>query len=92
MNGNKPTARFRAGGISVALWTNTMKTNDHGQVETLSATLDRRYKDRDGNWKSSSSFRLNDLPKVMYVLTKAYDFMVTQGQPDSETIVSEAVR
>ena len=34
------------------------------------------YTDKDGNWKSTNSMRINDLPKAALVLNKAYEYLV----------------
>lgn len=80
----KPMKKFQAGGVSVALWTNKTTLKDGRQIETLSATLDRRYKNSDGEWHSSGSMRMNDIPKALLVLTKAYDFMAAKGEDAAE--------
>ena len=54
-NGNKPVRKFRAGGVSAAVWKNTAALKNGSEMETLAVTLDRRYKDNDGIWKSSGS-------------------------------------
>lgn len=90
-NENKPVKKFQAGGVSAALWKHNTKFGDGKEVETLSVTLDRRYMDKDGNWKSSASLRLNDIPKAVLVLSKAYDYMVSKGEDNDETPVEEAI-
>ena len=83
MNGkgdHKPVKKFTAGGISAALWENKASLKDGRQIETLSVTLDRRYKDNDGQWQSSGSMRLNDLPKAIMVLSKAYDYLASTDE------------
>ena len=89
-NENKPVKKFLAGGVSAALWKNNTKFGDGKEVETLSVTLDRRYKDKDGTWKSSGSLKLNDIPKAVLVLSKAYDYMASKGE-DNEAIPEEEV-
>jgi len=32
-------------------------------------TIERRYKDEPGNWRSATSFRTADLPKLLFALT-----------------------
>jgi hypothetical protein len=34
--------------------------------------------DKDGEWKNSQSFGVNDLPKLMVVVMKAYDFLTSR--------------
>lgn len=82
-DGNKPIKKFTAGGISAAIWKNTRKTGKGQEFDVESVTLDRRYKDGD-DWKSTSSFKVNDLPKIQLLLTKVYEYLVTK-QKDEET-------
>ena len=79
----KPVKKFQAGGVSGALWKNTMALRDGRQIETLSVSLDRRYKNSSGEWQNSSSFGLNDVPKALVVLSKAYAYMVGRGDEDT---------
>jgi len=41
--------------------------------ETLSVSLERSYKDRNGQWKKTHSFRQNDSPKALLALQKAFE-------------------
>lgn len=88
---NKPVKKYQAGGISGAVWKNATTLQNGKDIESLSVTLDRRYKDSNGNWKSSSSFRQNDIPKVVLVLSKAYEFMVLKGKEDNGDMTEEEV-
>ena len=82
-----PEHTFRAGGISASVWKNMTK---EGDKEYRSVTFERRYKDKDGQWKSSNSLRISDLPKATVVLTKAYEYLVLKGQ-DTDTVQEEVV-
>ncbi len=75
-NANQPEARFTAGAISATVWQNTSSGSEGQQMGYYTVSLQRSYKDRDGNWKHTSSMRLNDLPKARLVLSKAYEFLV----------------
>ncbi len=68
---NTPVKKFRAGAVSATIWTNTSK--EGGTYHTVS--FERGYKDKDGAWKTTSSLRLNDLPKAALVLSKAYEYL-----------------
>jgi len=80
-----PIKKINAGGVSLALWENPA-TIDGRKVNLLRATVERRYKDKDGTWKSSGSISRNEIPLVIYCLTKAFDIMVGErdGRPESE--------
>ena len=52
MVSNTPVKKIAVGQVSAALWENEINVN--GQVKTvLKASVQRRYKDKDGQWKSS---------------------------------------
>jgi hypothetical protein len=70
-----PRARFRAGQVSAALWENEIQTA--GRTATvLKATIQRRYKDTDGQWKSSTSFSRNEIPLAIHCLQEAFEKIV----------------
>ncbi len=77
MVGQKPLAKFRAGQVSCALWENEINVN--GTPKTvLKASIQRRYKDSDGNWKSSQSLSRNEIPLAVYCLEKAFDKIIQE--------------
>jgi hypothetical protein len=53
------------------------------------ATLERRYKDNDGTWKSSGSFGRNEIPLAIWCLEKAYDHMIEENNTRSDEGISE---
>ncbi len=77
----KPKQKFSAGTISCALWENEA-TTDGRTVQLLKASVERRYKDKDGAWKSSGSFGRNEIPLVVYCLQKAYAAMVEGNEAE----------
>ena len=72
MTGQKPVAKFTAGQTSAAIWENEITVNGR-QVAMLKATVQQRYKDRDGQWKSSGSFSRNEIPLAIYCLQKSFE-------------------
>ena len=75
MTQQTPIAKFRAGQVSAALWENEIQTG--GRTATmLKATIQRRYKDTDGQWKSSTSFSRNEIPLAIHCLQKAFERIV----------------
>lgn len=77
MTGQKPLQKFSAGSISCAIWANEA-TVDGRNVQMLKATVERRFKDASGTWKSSGSFGRNEIPLVMYCLEKAFAYMIEE--------------
>ena len=78
-----PVKKFSAGSVSCALWENEATVNGK-KASILKATIDRRYKDKDGTWKSSGSFGRNEIPLVVYVLLQAFEAMVSEDEAVEE--------
>lgn len=76
----KPIKKIRVGGVCATIWKNTSK--DGRTYSTVS--LERSYKDSQGEWKSTTSFRQSDLPTAAVLLNEALRFLTLE---DSETIV-----
>ena len=67
-----------AGGIGVAIWINTVET-DRGSRSMRSITINpRRYFDeKSQQWKNATSFRVRDIPELMFALQEAYAHCLT---------------
>ncbi len=76
---NMPVKNFRAGAVCAAVWNNATKAVEEKEQSTYSTiSLERSYKDKTGQWKSTGVLRINDLPKAMLVLNKAYEFLLME--------------
>jgi hypothetical protein len=80
---NTPEKKFSTGVISATIWKNSGTSKKGEPVEFRTISLQRRYTDKDGNWQSTNSLRINDLPKATLVLNKAYEYIVLKEQADS---------
>jgi hypothetical protein len=88
----KPVAKFRAGQLSSALWANDVTVSGR-KVTILKATVERRFKDANGEWRSSGSFSRNEIPLAVYCLQKAFEAIIEQAnqRPDDTEDAEEAV-
>ena len=69
-----PIMVYRAGGVRASIFQNEVERN--GQSTPVpSVRIQRSYKASDNEWKTTDSFRINDLPKVALVASKAYEFL-----------------
>ena len=50
-----------------------------------------RYKDKQGQWKSTSSLSVNDIPKAINALQRAYQILTEKGQKNADIPGEEAV-
>ena len=65
----EPVKKVKIGGIETAVWENASK---EGQ-KFYTTTIERSYKLGE-EWKKTSSLRVNDLPKAILALQKAFEF------------------
>ena len=65
-----PEKVFRIGLVSASVFVNEVDS-DNGTRELRNVNLQRRYRDGEGNWKSTSTFTLADLPAAVRALQLA---------------------
>ena len=82
MVGQMPLAKFKAGQVSSALWENEVQM-PRGTVKILKATIQRRYKDKSGTWKSSTSFSRNEIPLAIHCLQKAFEKIIEKQNEEA---------
>jgi hypothetical protein len=80
--GNVPEKKFRAGAVSATVWKNSVEKDGH-ESSYNSVSLERVYKDKEGNWQTTNSFRQNDLPKLALVAQKAYEYVVFKAPAEA---------
>jgi len=70
-NINKPPVhKVKYGVIEASLWENESKEGTY-----LTMSLQRNYKDKEDNWKSTNkSFRINDIPVIELALRDCFEF------------------
>ena len=82
---NIPEKKFSTGVVSATIWKNKGISKDGNSVEFKTISLQRRYTDKSGEWKSTNSLRINDLPKAILVLNKAYEHIVLKEQTKEDS-------
>ena len=81
MENNVPIKEFRAGQIKASVWENEKKNGKGETVKYLSVNIEKSYKDKEGNWKTSSTYFCEDLPKLQLVTAKAFEYIsLTESQ------------
>jgi len=90
MAGNKPVENISVGQVRAAIWENEIKVGNVVKP-VYKVSVDRRYKDQDGKWKSTQSFSQTEIPLVIHCLGKAFDFMVEHKIIEDGDIVEEKV-
>ncbi len=84
MENNVPEKKFSTGAISATVWKNPVETKEGETREFSTVSLQRRYMDKEGEWRTSHTLRINDLPKAALVLNKAYEYLVLREDSEEE--------
>ena len=84
MNGNKPVRVFRAGAIKASVFENSAFVKGV-KSKIFNVIVSKTYKDKDNHWKSTHSFSaFYEIPKVLLVLQKAYEYVVMHSSKEQE--------
>lgn len=79
----QPEKRFKAGACTASIFANEVQTAD-GIRTVRNVVLQRTFKDKDGNWQSTSSFSATDVPKAMLVMQRAFEHLVLDSEAKSQ--------
>lgn len=72
----RPMKEFRAGCVVAAIWAETVQVNGKPTPQ-YSIRVQKRYRDdRDGQWKTTTYLRPDELPKLGLVVARAYEFLM----------------
>lgn len=88
-NGNggnvaKPAWQTRIGAVSAAVFENKQQAQNGRQFSTFKVNVQGRFKDSRGEWQTTHSFRIDEIPKLVLALQQAYAQFVSQPAGDGE--------
>jgi hypothetical protein len=83
VTGNIPEKKFSTGVLTATVWENQGKSKTGENISFRTVSFQRRYKDQNGDWQSTNTLRINDLPKASLVLQKAYEYIVMKELGDA---------
>lgn len=83
-----PEKEFRAGGVSATVWNNQQMINGN-KMDVKSVQIQRNYLDDKKEWKKTSSFKTNDLPKLVAVATEAFKYLTLKEREPSNSRENE---
>ena len=84
----QPEKRFKAGSCEAAVFENEIKHNGD-TLRVKKVAIQKRYKAQDDTWKSTYSLDVNDIPKIMLALSKAYEYLVVREDSLNEEVTVE---
>ena len=78
---NRPEKVFQHGGVKAAIFVN--EHDKDGQSFTKKRiSVQKVYRDKEGMFKTTTSLEVNDLPKAVLVLQKAFDYLTVKHEPE----------
>ena len=77
----QPEKRFKVGACTASVFVNAVNSSN-GKTEIKSVSLQRTYKDKEGNFQHTTNFNANDMPKAVLALIKAYDYMTSDNRAE----------
>ena len=85
----QPEITFRHGPCSASIFENEYtRGGESFTVRTVS--FQRSYLDKEGTWQRTNSLKVNDIPKAVLVLNKAYEFLTSTNQAEAEVNAAAA--
>ena len=80
----KPKEVIRVGAVNVSIFENTIAKD--GKILSIPKVVFQvRYKDKKtGEWKSTTSLSVNDIPKAINALQRAYQILTEKSQKDEK--------
>jgi len=79
---SKPETVFKVGAVRASIFRNTIEKNGQS-IPLPKVVIEVRYKDKTGQWNGTNSLSLNDLPKAILALQKAFEYLMQHKQPES---------
>jgi hypothetical protein len=83
----KPEVSFKCGSCDAAVFENEIVTGGK-TIKIKKVSFQKRYKNSDGEWKTTHSLDINDIPKAILALSKAYEYLVLS---DSSTLSANSI-
>ena len=76
----QPEKVFKIGAVRASVFRNIiMKAGQSIQLPKV--VVEVRYKDKAGNWQGTNSLSVNDLPKAILALQKAFEYLMDRKDP-----------
>lgn len=79
----KPIKNFRSGGIQASVWRDEAEKNGKTEVRH-SVRIQKQFRKEDGNYKDTNYYFQDDLPKLILVAQKAFEFISLKRPKDTK--------
>jgi len=78
---SKPEKVFKIGAVRASIFRNAIERQGK-QVMLPKVILEVRYRDKSGTWKGTNSLSLNEVPKAVLALQKAFEYLSEKKEPN----------
>jgi len=68
---NAPVEKLQDRGVSLSVFPNTVKRDDGSEATFFNTVIESRYRDKEGNWQSGSSFSKDQLYALRFLADEA---------------------
>ena len=77
----RPEKEYRCGGISASVWSNDVEKDGRTTVRH-SISIQKRYRDENGNWQTAKSWFPEELGRLRLVIEKCMEYCMLQETAD----------
>ena len=77
----KPERVFQHGGVKAAIFVNEYEKDGESFTKNR-ISVQKIYRDKEGMFKTTTSLDVNDLPKAIRVLQKAFDYLTVRHESE----------
>ena len=87
----KPETVFKVGAVRASVFQNTIEKNGQS-IQLPKVVIEVRYKDKSGQWQGTNSLSINDLPKAILALQKAFEYLMAhKGSGQAEDSAKSSI-
>ena len=85
-NNNKPIRDFKCGNCQASIWRNEVE-KDGQNIVRHSVKIQKQFRNDDGDFQETNYYFRDDLPKLVLVAQKAFEFIALKESKDTEESV-----
>jgi hypothetical protein len=81
---NRPEMRWQIGSISISVFQNEVRKPNGETFPVRKVVLQKTYRDESGNYRNTNSLDVQEIPKAILALEKAYEHCVMAPRRSDE--------
>ena len=84
----RPERVFKAGAVRAAIFRNAIQ-RDGKNIMIPKVVIEVRYRDKNGEWKGTNSLSLNEIPKAITALQRAFEYLLSDDAKEHSGYASD---